>query len=97
MKKLIFILAALSFSLETNTVNATPTVPATALNGSAFIRITSEQVTTYLQCHGYVVFSVWATEDPKTWLAYTQLNGKNYQTMVYTDGVNIIGHEDMPI
>jgi hypothetical protein len=98
MKKIIFILAAVLFSLQTTDINARPLSQTTQLTSTtALIELTAQDITNYLISNGYTVWEVWHITGTPNWGAYTTKRGVNYQTTVYTNNCSIIGHEDSPM
>ncbi len=60
--------------------------------------VTAEQVTRFLQENRHSVLSTPESYDEGfTWICKTSVDGRNYSTTVYTDGVNIVDYEDTPI
>ena len=59
--------------------------------------ISTQQVWNYLVNHGYTVYSVNPISGTNNFICSTQLQGINYWTTVYTDGVNkVIQIESVP-
>src|SRR5471030_2619734 len=60
--------------------------------------ISTQQIWNYLVNHGYIVYSVNSISGTNNFICSTQLQGVNYSTTVYTDGVNkIIEVTNQPI
>ena len=51
-------------------------------------QVTTQQVWNYLTNHGYIVYSVVLISGTNNFACTTQLQGVNYNTTVYTDGIS---------
>lgn len=96
---LILALSFVSVIASAQTGN-TPNPPGNAYGlYHHFSGVTEEEVVAYLERTDHTIMTTPRTEDAgKTWTCTTmKSDGRYYYTIVYTDGENVIGFEDIAV